>query len=371
MEIKVDKGGSVAGFRRIMRDLLASAEVRGVLVLACDANNFSPGQVDEILKKVPVPLFGGIFPEIIHRKEKLKKGTILVGLPTIPDVHIFADLSKADEYDDIIDREVSDTADTKTMCVFVDGLSKRIGAFIESLFNVFGLEFNYIGGGAGSLSFDRKPCLFSNDGLLQDCALLARLNIESGIGVTHGWKRISGPSRVIESDGNIIYSLDGKPAFDVYRDVVENHSGQRFTDDNFFDIAKCYPFGINKLGAEKIVRDPLMKGERGSLVCVGEVPVESYVDILTGDIESLTRAAGQALFLAKKAFGTRSPPSLTLLIDCISRVLFLEDRFSEEIDAVFEPDSPLVGALTLGEIANTGKDYLEFYNKTTVVCKLK
>jgi len=56
-----------------------------------------------------------------------------------------------------------------------------------------------------------------------------------------------------------------------------------------------------------------------------------------------------------------------LFIDCISRVLFLDDSFPLELQAVHERQLPLIGALTIGEIANSGKDYLDFYNKTAVV----
>ncbi|HEY8905633.1 MAG TPA: FIST C-terminal domain-containing protein, partial [Rhodoferax sp.] len=53
-------------------------------------------------------------------------------------------------------------------------------------------------------------------------------------------------------------------------------------------------------------------------------------------------------------------------IDCISRVLFLGPDFPKEMVAV-NTGQPLIGALTLGEIANNGSDFLEFFNKTAVV----
>ncbi len=56
-----------------------------------------------------------------------------------------------------------------------------------------------------------------------------------------------------------------------------------------------------------------------------------------------------------------------LLIDYISRVLFLENDFDKEIAEVFQENMQLIGALPLGEISNSGKDYLELYNKTCVV----
>ena len=56
-----------------------------------------------------------------------------------------------------------------------------------------------------------------------------------------------------------------------------------------------------------------------------------------------------------------------LAIDCISRVLFLGDYFFREIRAISRGDIPMIGALTLGEIANSGSDFMQIYNKTCVV----
>ena len=63
--------------------------------------------------------------------------------------------------------------------VFVDGFATRTSVFIESLFNVYGLDFNYIGGGCGALSMNREPYLFTNEGMIEDCAVLAYLESES------------------------------------------------------------------------------------------------------------------------------------------------------------------------------------------------
>jgi hypothetical protein len=271
------------------------------------------------------------------------------------------------DYVSQIDDCVQTVETVKTVFSFVDGFSKRINAFINSLFTVFGLECNYLGGGAGSLSMTQKPCLFTNDGLVQDKAVLALLSTHSGVGVSHGWKSISGPYRVTEADHNLIRTLDWKPVFSVYRDVIMDHSKTRVTADNFFDIAKSYPFGIAKLNAERIVRDPLILLEDGTIMCVGEVPEGSFVDILHGNVHSLISAAGRARELGVESYGAPLKNTAMVFIDCISRVLFLHDRFEEEINAVWDQNQVLFGACTIGEIANSGSDYLEFYNKTSVV----
>jgi hypothetical protein len=370
--IHVDSTGTVEGFQRILEQTISQKDVVGVLIFACDANDFKPETVDSILKNMPIPVFGGVFPELIHGRNKLTRGTIAVGLSMCPNVQIIPHLSDPSvDYDELVSQKFSENDQNKTMFVLVDGLSQRISALIDSLFNYFGLEVNYLGGGCGSLSFKHKPCLFTNEGLIADSAILATIDARSGIGVNHGWCSVRGPFKVTESDHNIIITLDWQPAFSVYRRVVEEAARCEFTDANFFELAKCYPFGIKRLGGEMIVRDPLMIKDNGALVCVGEVPVESFVDILTGDETSLVKAAGKALTLSLDAYHGPADERVILFIDCISRVLFLGNEFEKEIEAVYQEGIPLIGALTLGEIANSGKDYLEFYNKTAVVCCLE
>jgi len=372
MYIQTERDGTLEGLQKAIDITSSQEDVRSLCILACDANGFSPAHADPVLARSSKPLFGGIFPSIIFKNEKWEKGSIIIGMPETIHYKVIEGLSdSARDFESTIDEQMADITDLKTLMVLVDGLGTRIASFIDGLFDVFGLEFNYFGGGAGSLDLVQKPCLFTNKGLVEDAALLAPLSMKSGVGVSHGWKSIEGPHKVTEARGNVIKTLDWQPAFEVYRQVVEPHSKKVFKNDNFFEIAKAYPFGIAKMGAEPVVRDPLMLGDDNSLVCVGEVPEGSFVDILNSKETDLIDAAGQALVLAKKAYQGSEKNRINFFMDCISRVLFLEDRFEEEINSVNEESIPLVGACTIGEIANSGTDYLEFYNKTSVVAILE
>jgi len=373
MEIHLDRSGTVHGLRQILEQASQGDHIGGLLILACDENGFVPSEVDELLQRVPIPLFGGVFPAIIHDREQLQVGTIVACLNGDCDVRVVADLSdRSVDFDQVIDGLGMQAEDARTMLVLVDGYSQCISGLIYSLFNVVGLGVNYIGGGAGSinpdaLNMEQKPCLMTNQGMVKDSALLVMMDVPSGIGVSHGWTRLTGPFKVTESEGNAIKTLDWKPAFEVYKAVVDEHAGREITTANFFDVAKAYPFGLTRLESETVVRDPFTVNEDGALVVATEIPQESYVDILTGDANSLVNATQAAVARAEESFQGTPAEKTTLFIDCISRALFLGDGFCREIDVVHDPERPLIGVLSLGEIANSGDAFLELFNKTTVV----
>ncbi|MBM9538626.1 FIST C-terminal domain-containing protein [Desulfobulbus alkaliphilus] len=121
------------------------------------------------------------------------------------------------------------------------------------------------------------------------------------------------------------------------------------------------------MDSEVVVRDPLMPDEAQGLICVGEVPKGSFVRLLNGTPESLIAAAARARVLAEQSMPPLAETEpIVLFIDCISRALFLGDRIVDELQTA-AAGRTLFGAMTLGEIANNGTEYLEFYNKTSVL----
>lgn len=198
------------------------------------------------------------------------------------------------------------------------------------------------------------------------------LNVASHLGVRHGWKHLRGPLITTRTQGTVIQRLNNQPALDIYRQVVQQKAGQTLTKENFFSIAKQYPLGIYHPGMDYIVRDPITFTGENELVCVGEVPQGSLVYILQGDKQSLVDHAQLATSEAMKGLTSSQH---TLIIDCISRVLYLEDGFNRELDAVLaalpeQSPSPF-GVLSLGEIATFKTGRVEFFNKTFVVGALQ
>lgn len=336
---------------------------RSLILLACDANDCRPEQFDDWLRQLSTPVSGGVFPELIHGWRNHQQGYIVAGLPDTTTVFNIPGLSDpAADFTQLVEEAVGGGVAPQSLLVLIDGLSSRIGAFLDGVYDNLGSDTVYFGGGAGSLTFHSKPCLFSNQGMLQDHAQLTDLPWPFVLGVEHGWEKFAGPFVVTGSTRNIIDSLDFRPAFEVYRGHVEADSGRRFDNDNFFAIAKGYPFGLEKPDGSILVRDPISRSGT-TLNCVGEVPANSVVYLLKGQAANLIRAAASGA----SAIPPGNGPGI--LADCISRVLFLEDDFSKELDAVRQTigHRPVFGMLTLGEVANGGDYCLEFYNKTFVL----
>lgn len=320
-----------------------------------------------------VNFVGGIFPGLICGKQYYKEGALLLRFPVIGRPCVFTGLSQGTAHImpewDFVAGNLGKSR--PTALILVDGLAAGIGAFLSDVVNQLGNSVNYLGGGAGSLTLQQEPCLFTAEGFIEDAAVVTFINQESSLGVRHGWESIMGPLIATRTCRNVIIELNWQNAFELYKKVVEGDSGKIVTVKGFFDVAKAYPFGMLKERAENIVRDPIAVNDRGELICIGEVHENAALEILKGCNGSLIKAAVQAVDDCLTTGGNNFGQSF--IIDCISRVLFLEDDFQLELAAVNERLKAITGAetmdgiLTLGEISSAGDGCLEFFNKTIVV----
>lgn len=362
----ITEGDLLSKALNTIQALKKESTVKCIHLLVCDQNNFSSEDF-KLLTNCEIPIFGGVFPQIIFKGHSYTKGLIIAGMEEVPKITVLKNISEHETvFEDEMDEAILDD-EYRTMFVYIDAFSGRVSDFMEGLFRVYGIEINFMGGGAGSLDMVQKPCIITNEGILKDAAILVAFKFCSGVGVKHGWEKLSGPYKVTKSEGNILYMLDSKPAIDIYSEIIKTQTGQIISRENFFQNANGFPFAIKKIGAESIVRDPVILMPDNGIYCMGDVPINSFVEVMIGVPDKLISATKQALSEAMEHSDQSKEIECVYFIDCISRVIYLEEDFSKELATVSISNAPTFGALTIGEIANSGKDYLEFYNKTAVV----
>ncbi|MBU0701880.1 FIST C-terminal domain-containing protein [bacterium] len=355
-------------------NIVCGMEIRDtdvVLILLGERNMPDVTRMISGLNKNGVNFFGGMFPGLIYDDKKYEQGAVIKVLPALASPYLIKgldteqiELCQKGSFPDFI----SYPNKKYTAMVLVDGLTSNIALFLSELFDRLGNSVSYFGGGAGSLTLKQQPCLFTSQGFVQDAAVVTFIKAQCNIGVSHGWKKLVGPIVANKTCKNVIMELNWKGAFEAYQEIVEADSGVKLSVENFYAVAMRYPFGIYKEGAEDIVRDPIMANEKGELICVGEVPEHSLLNILKGETDWLIQAAGKA---AKEACGKEI--HCNLVADCISRTLFLGEDFAGELAIVKEnlvvtgSQGIPAGMLTLGEISSYGETTLEFFNKTIVI----
>lgn len=327
-------------------------------VLVAEYTNFNL----EDLKSYNGEICGGIVPFVVFNENYYNKGIIVCFLEENSDFLFVEDLNYLDTNPTFFENR-------KSFLVLLDGLSPNITSFLENVFEVVCENAQIIGGGAGKMTFENDPVIFTKDKIYKNAAIIIATPMKLHTKIASGWEYLDGPFLTTSSEKNILKTLNFNNAFDVYKSVIEKHSGMTFTDDNFFDIAKSYPFGIVKFNSQTIVRDPIYIDDNNHIVLVGDIFQNSTVNILKGEPSSLVKSTGLAVKeLLKESDSCKNQD--VIIFDCISRSIFLGDNFPselEEMKSFMKEGSTLFGALTLGEICSDTDMYISFYNKSCIV----
>ncbi len=245
---------------------------------------------------------------------------------------------------------------------FVSPLTTEV---IQGATDVLGPLCPLIGGADG------HHLRFMNDQLISN-ELVAALLCSSrpiGVGVAHGWTPYRRPLVVTRSAGNIIYELDGQPAFEVYRQTWANEA-PNLTPEQFPAFAAAHPIGLPQVGSEYLIRDPYLVHPNGAIECAAVVPENSVANMMIGDTRALLEAARAAAKRAVEGLAGH-PPAAAVIFDCISRLQYLREEAVTEIEIIRDVigrETPVIGMFSYGEIAPPSESGLTvLHNKTVVI----
>lgn len=295
-----------------------------------------------------------IFPQVVYEDNHYEEGIVVLTLSENAEVKLIENI-----------KEPQFTCmDYESIIVFFDALSSNIDRFLEELFVYSDVTSSVLGGGAGKISLVQEAVIFDNHKMYENAAIIIGTSVRSGIGVKHGWQEMSETFVVTSADGNVVKEINYQNALDFYISRLDTQ--ETITQENFFEIAKSHPLGVQTLSQEIVVRDPLSFSDDG-IFMAASISENTVVSILKGDSASLLQAASEAT--QEAIYRIRHIPKNLLVVDCISRALFLEEDFVKELKSIhsFAPHANMFGALTLGEVANNSNKYIEVFNKTCVI----
>lgn len=364
MKACVDRTGTLMGLEKTLEEAIDRPETRGILLLTCDKNSYDPRDIGAALGRLRVPVVGALFPSVFDGIDLLERGTVAVSLPAAPEIFAFGgDDSDEEELRNSLIK--SGLEPHSTMLVFVDGLALNAGAVLDAIFDVFGLETSYLGGGAGSLTLRRRPCLLTNDGMRQGGAVIAAIDLKCGIGVAHGHRKVEGPHQITSASGHVVRSIDWRPAATCFKELVGPHllPGD---DDSGGVVSRNFCLALNRMDGDFVVREAVRVRDDNSLEFPTRMQEHELVDIVKADREEMLKAPAAAKKEAERNLGGR--PGTNLFFTCCARQMFLGPDFAKEIEGLKRGAGPVFGAVTVGgEIANNGDSYLDYYNRTCVV----
>lgn len=353
--------------------LAQNSGAKSLLVLTCNQNNYAEEELNLLLRDCSLKLFGGIYPMLTLQDNLIKQGALIIGFEENFDVTLFSQLHHITN-EDHLEKLITSTLDKKNnfnghddFLMFYDALLDNVEGFIDCLFECLDHGIHIAGGGAGNVDFIQRPCIFTNQGIHSNVILLVTLPTKLTTSVAHGWRIFQGPFLVSEAQGQTVKSLDYRPAYEVYCQAIESSTEHKFDNAAFFDIAKNFPLGIEDINNNLIVRDPIL-AYNNDLQCVGNIPINSMVYLLEGDTETLITATKQAAITAFSQYSQTTIPT-TMVFNCLSRVLFMEDEFDKELNIIAEYcSSPvLFGVISLGEITNSQSGAIRLLNKSIVI----
>ncbi len=243
-------------------------------------------------------------------------------------------------------------------------------------------EVTVFGGKAGDDLALESTFVFTN-GKSSDSALVALIVDEDKVDVkgiaTCGWNAIGTTKTVTKSEGNIVYTIDDKPALDM----LMNFLGVEIKQDGDKEVVTFlsswyYPLQVERENSDPVIRTAMFANrEDRSLICSGRVPQGSKIKFsMPPDFDSIDKVVAECKSIKENV---QPEADALIMFSCVSRHLSFGMVIKEEIEQVQKIwNTPMAGFFTYGEygkslpVRQAGKnDKYEYHNNACCLVVLK
>ncbi len=188
---------------------------------------------------------------------------------------------------------------------------------------------------------------------------------------TSGWEAIGAVNTITKSEGNVIYSINEKPALDVFIDYFGFFGNEASdTGPKLETISGQYPLQIMREGGYSVLRAPLIANEENrSLVMAGGVKQgDKFRFSISPGFEVIEKTISEFGHLKNDV----AEADAMFLISCKGRHTALGPLVEDEIQGIHNYwNAPMIGFFSYGEIGNMKNGTCEFHNETCVMVLLK
>ena len=334
--------------------------------------------VCEILNKQGVTIFGATTSgEFISGK--IGEGSIVIMLIDIDPTHFRILFLETGEHTTFENSKILGSEGKKIFSnpafIIASGWLHIDGEHIvEGIVDGAGSEVAIFGGMAGDDLVLSGPFVFtnhksSNKGLV--AIIIDEDNIEIKGIATCGWKPIGTTKTVTKSIGNIVYTIDDKPALDMVVKYLGVDINLNAGNDVVTQIGAYYPLQLERANVAPVMRTAMFANkEDHSLICAGNVPQGSKVRFsLPPDFDVIDKVVEECTELKDEQM---QDADAVIMFSCISRYLSFGVMTGEEIERVIKVwNAPFVGFFSYGEFGKSKTGKHEFHNNTCCVVALK
>jgi hypothetical protein len=244
--------------------------------------------------------------------------------------------------------------------------------FIEKL---AGPDITMFGGMAGDDITFTGTWIFTN-GRSTDYGMAALVLDEAKIELhglaLSGWQPMGIPRTATRTEGNLIFSIDNRPALEMYLHYLGHTESSRDGQIKFFEtVGNYYPFQIERENREPKMCNPIgYDKEKQALICESDVPQGSRLRFSTPpDFDIMDTIISKANELKNEL---HAEADALLIFSCAGRLSALGPLAHEENEGLYKAwNAPMAGFFTYGEFGKGLNGKHEFHSTTCSWVALK